>query len=408
MNHETRDESLKGKWIVRIQAGLFFLACYLFAGTSWPGLQEGLAATNRETAAAVVKEESQEDLEPFLKPIRAKYDLPALTGGIVYGGRMVASGAVGVRSAKSDEKVTKADRWHLGSCTKAMTATLIARLVEKGEMSWDTTIGHSFPDLKEEIRPEWLGVTVEQLLSHRSGLPEDRKPDLRIFPLLRTVQGPMREQRLYLVKLVLKLKPDAPPGTRMQYANYGYAIAGAMAEKACGKSWEELMEAYLFKPLGMKSAGFGAPGDHKEITQPRGHMRGDPVEPGPFADNPAVIGPAGTLHCTLEDWGKFIALHIAGARGESDFLDPETFKKLHAPPPGGNYALGWVVTEREWAGGRTLTHSGSNGMWFAVVWLSPKKNFAVLAATNTGGAAAAKACDEVAGALIRHFLKNKD
>lgn len=92
------------------------------------------------------------------------------------------------------------------------------------------------------------------------------------------------------------------------------------------------------------------------------------------------------------------------ARGETDFQKPETFAKLHAPPDDGDYALGWMVTRRPWAGGVALTHAGSNSMWFAVTWLAPGKDFAVMAVTNSGGSSAPAACVEAVGAMIQSFL----
>jgi CubicO group peptidase (beta-lactamase class C family) len=304
--------------------------------------------------------------------------------------------------------VTGGDRWHIGSCTKAMTATLIAALVEDGTLSWDTTIGDAFPGLAKKIRREWADVTVEQLLAHRSGLPDDRKPDAKILPELRKLEGPMRKQRLELVRLVLQQKPAARPGTATAYANHGYAVAGAVAETVCGKTWEDLMRERLFAPLGMTTAGFGAPGDGNAVSQPRGHRGRTPVEPGPWADNPAVMGPAGTVHCSLEDWGRFVAMQLAGARGESAFLGEDSFHKLQTPSGEEGHALGWMVAERPWAGGPALGHAGSNTMWYSVVWMAPAKDFAVLAVSNQGGDGAVKACDEAAWALIRHTLREDD
>lgn len=337
----------------------------------------------------------QENLDSLLEEIRDEHDIPALTAAFVHDGKLVGHGAVGVRRSGTEEPVTLDDQWHIGSCTKAMTATLIAVLVDEGKLEWSSTIGEVI-DLK--IHPDWKDVTVEQLLYHRSGLPEDRVPDPEVFLKLRALKGPMQEQRVKLMEIVLEQEPSTEPGTKMQYSNYGYTVAGAMAEAVTGKSWEELLEERLFKPLGITSAGFGAPVGEN----PWGHRNSFALKPGPFADNPAVIGPAGTVHCSINDWAKFAALHVAGARGESGFLEKETFQKLYTPPEGGNYALGWAVAKRSWADGRVLNHAGSNGYWFAVVWIAPKKNLAVLAAAN---AASPEACDAAVGALLDRFKK---
>src|SRR5690606_21237482 len=127
-----------------------------------------------------------------------------------------------------------------------------------------------------------------------------------------------------------------------------------------------------------------------------------PIAPGPRADNPQVIAPAGTVHVALADWARYISLHLRGARGEQGLLlAPESFEKLHARVASDDYALGWVTAERGWAKGRVLTHSGSNGSWFAVVWIAPNVDLAFLAVTNCGADAAARACDEAITRLLR-------
>ena len=167
------------------------------------------------------------------------------------------------------------------------------------------------------------------------------------------------------------------------------------------------MRTMLFKPLGMASAGFGPPASVGQVDQPWGHRKGTSgikaVAPGPGADNPLAISPAGAVHCSLGDLAKYAAFHMAGERGGNPFLKSESFKKLHEPM-GDDYALGWVVVKRQWAGGRALTHSGSNTMFYVVVWMAPEKNCAVIIASNIGVNEAAAGCDEVAGKLIQEYF----
>jgi CubicO group peptidase (beta-lactamase class C family) len=164
------------------------------------------------------------------------------------------------------------------------------------------------------------------------------------------------------------------------------------------------MRTRLFAPLGMTSCGFGPPATPGQVDQPWPHLvvagELEPVPTGPAADNPPAMGPAGTVHCSLADWGRFVAMHLAGARGGSKFLSATSFAKLHTPYPGEEYAGGWIVTKRSWAHGVAFTHGGSNGMWFATVWLAPGLDRAFLVATNRGDAAAARATDEVVGKLV--------
>lgn len=299
------------------------------------------------------------DVTQVLEPIREKHHMPAMAGAIVTEKGMVAVGAVGAPTNAL---------WHIGSNTKAMTATMIAKLVEQGRLKWETSVGEVFPAAPEQIR----NITLLHLLSHRAGLPANG--------IWLDLKMPVRELRR---QAVMEARLQSPPGGKYVYSNLGYVIAGAMAEQTMAASWEELMRKYVFDPLGMKSVGFGGTGP----DQPRGHTaNGKPVPP--TADNPPVLGPAGRVHCTLADWSRFIADVL---RSERELV----------PPFGGNYALGWIVCERKWGGGKVLTHNGSNTMNYSVAWVAPKRGFAVLVCVNQGGNEAAKACDEAASALIR-------
>lgn len=340
-------------------------------------------------------------LEDILAPILTKHSVPALGGAIVTSRGLAAIGVLGVRKAGTKIPATAEDQWHIGSDTKAMTAVLIAALVEQGRLKWETTIGKTFPELASSMSPEFQKINLLELLSHRAGLPANLP--WRLIPRAQEI----REQRQAALKAAASARLDGKPGTTYLYSNLGYVIAGAIAEKVAGDSWEELIKKQVFEPLGMRSASFGGVGTPGQIDQPWGHAAdGKPVKDyGPDADNPPVLGPAGRVHCTLSDWAKFIADELRGARGEKGLLKPETYGKLQTPPFGGDYALGWGVAEREWGGGKVLTHSGSNTMNLAVAWLAPLRDFAVLVVTNQGGPAAMKACDEAASSLISFYLQ---
>lgn len=82
-------------------------------------------------------------------------------------------------------------------------------------------------------------------------------------------------------------------------------------------------------------------------------------------------------------------------------LKPGTYQKLHTPPFGGEYALGWIVAQRDWGGGKVLNHAGDNTMNFANVWIAPQRDFAILVCVNQSGNAAFQATDAAVGALIK-------
>jgi CubicO group peptidase (beta-lactamase class C family) len=254
------------------------------------------------------------------------------------------------------------------------------------------------------MHPQYQAVTLEQLLTHRGGAPGDLTKD-ELWGKLWQHKGTPTSARRLLLQGVTAQPPEAPPGAKYIYSNAGYAIAGHMAEKVTGKSWEDLTREKIFRPLGMTTAGFGAPGTRGKNDQPRGHKAdGSPVEPGPAADNPVAIGPAGIVHCSIEDWSRFVAANLPSAR--TKLVKPETLKKLHTAAPAApgdpKYAMGWIIADGQpWAGGPALNHAGSNTMWYAVAWLAPNKDLAVLVACNQADDGA---CNDAVLALIAdHF-----
>jgi CubicO group peptidase (beta-lactamase class C family) len=353
------------------------------------------------------------DIAGLIEPIRTQHDLPALAAAVIVEGKPAAAGVTGVRKHGDRARAEPEDRFHLGSCTKAMTAVLIGMLVEERKLHWTTPLPELLPNMAATMHPDLRSVTVDHLLAHRSGLSPKLHP--RPSSLAKVVEAwkspeVSRSERLAFVETVLKTKPDSLPAEKFAYCNAGYTVLGAIAERLWDAPWEELMRRRVFGPLGMASGGFGAMGTPGKLDQPWQHRLRDgkhvPVEPGAFSDNPPALGPAGTAHCSVADWAKFLAAVVNGQSGAGHLLKPETWKRLLAPQFGGEYAGGWGVTSREW-GGRVLTHAGSNTMSYCVAWLAPEKRFGAAIMTNQGGDEAARACDEAAWAVIQAFLLKK-
>ncbi|MBK7644490.1 MAG: beta-lactamase family protein [Planctomycetes bacterium] len=353
------------------------------------------------------------DVSTQLEEICTRNNVPGIVALALRGHDIVGRGAAGVRKRGAPEKVSFADQFHIGSCTKAMTATLAAILVEEGKLKWNTSLFEVFPDLEAKAASGWNEETLSALLQNRGGLPAELMEDNLWIRLWRAT-GPARDQRRMLLEGVLLHPPLSQPGSTYLYANANYAVAGSMCEAAAGGSYEELITKKLFEPLGMTSAGFGPPGNASSLDQPRGHeASGTPVGLTGNADNPECITPAGRVHCTISDWSKFIAFHLAGARAVrglapetgTKLLSKESFEMLQSSPEGPDkgYAMGWGVTTRPW-GGDVLVHSGSNNLWYCVVWIAPEKDFAVLACCNQGGKPGETACDNAATALITSLL----
>jgi CubicO group peptidase (beta-lactamase class C family) len=345
---------------------------------------------------------SSQDTIKAVSAVRDQYKLPALAVEVTKGGSIRDRIAVGIRKWGDPTPVTVNDVYHIGSDTKSMTATLTAMLIEDGTLRWDTTIGEVFPELKGVMDPRYGPVTIEQLLTHQGGVPN--APPQAAWKRAWLEIGGIPQQRYEFVKSVLSEAPEAMPGTKMIYSNQGYAIVGAMLEKITGKPWETLITERLFKPLHMDSAGFGAPGTTGLVDQPWGHSRVDGVTKPLQGDNPPAAGPAGRVHCSLDDLARYAMFQMEGERSDG-LLKAATMRRLHTPPAGGDYACGWIAVKRKWAGGTALTHAGSNTIFYVLLWLAPEKDFSVMVATNIAGPDAEKACDAVVGIMIKRWLE---
>jgi CubicO group peptidase (beta-lactamase class C family) len=344
-------------------------------------------------------------LHTTLEAARAKHRVPGVAALVEVRGE-VSVAAVGIRAKGHDEPVTVDDRWHIGSDTKAFTATMIMRLAERGVLSLDDTLDKCLPELANTMDPAYRRVTLAQLLSHTAGLePTDYFQMLRFRAVIATADG-VRAQRAAAARAYLSVPPASKPG-EFVYTNLGYIIAGAIAESRTGKSWEDLVRDEVFTPLGITHAGFGAPGTSARIDQPRGHQQGlgglfvlDPADPA--SDNPPALGPAGTINISLADWARFARDQMEGALGRGKLLSPAGYRRLQTPVTN-DYALGWIVKLD--ASGRPviLAHTGSNGYWLADIRIQPADGVIELIAMNAGNGAAQQALGDIQAALRERF-----
>ena len=229
-------------------------------------------------------------------------------------------------AAGKGDLIAPADRMHLGSLTKAITATLIGALAEKQVMTFDTAIGQTFPELSTKIQPAYRNLSVRQLLAHAGGIPPYRTRES--LQWLLTLKGTPTEQRYAFVEHVLTEPPRFEPGTGREYSNAGAAIAGAMAERIGGSPYPQLVQQLVFARLGGQAA-FGNPGLSAE-RQPWGHMRtilGTVTEVAPantVYTTPLAIEPAGDASPSMPDYGRFPQLHLRGLRGRDAVLKATT------------------------------------------------------------------------------------
>lgn len=226
-------------------------------------------------------QDAQRRLPPLdqvsLHQLRAGAGAPALAAMSSRRGRTTRIWADGERAAGSGVSVTANDLWHLGSIAKSMTATLVARLVEAGRLSWDDTVADLLGKSISRIQPSFATATFRHLLSHRAGLRRDIPKEL-LDTFKREPGGNIRSERLRYVAIALNQEPVGPAEKTYMYANNGYVVAAAMLEQKLNAEWEKLLHQYVCAPLMLRSVGFGAPGVRGRLEQPVGHESGSKLE----------------------------------------------------------------------------------------------------------------------------------
>ena len=330
-------------------------------------------------------------LTDLLTKVRQDTKVPGISLAFFHDGREEIA-VVGNRKLGSNAPVAATDRWLIGSITKSMTATMIARLVDQGVLRWDSTIEQVLPNIP--MKPGYRKATLLQILQHRAGIPQDQyvNPDF-----LSDAAGTEKETlkvRDHYAQFTLNRDPIFNPGEQMRYSNAGYALAAHMAEVMAKKPYEQLMNDLLFRPLKMKSAHFGVPGQPGNpgaAGQIMGHtVEKDGLEPNVLED-PRIAGiqaAAGAgLSMTIGDLMTFIRYHLEGRRGHAKLMSQENFNVLHRPGSTrvgeSTYSCGWVTSSgftREPFEG----HNGSDGTFRAEVAIWPNRNLAIVSITNAG------------------------
>lgn len=367
--------------------------------------------------------QAQTSLDAMLKPYLARYELPAIAAAVVKNGKIITAGAAGTRRMGAGIPVTIHDRFHLGSDTKAMTSLLAAMLVEEGNLRWNTAMAEVFPELAENMDPGFRKITLEQLLSHTSGIPSDNEEIIRVFEDALTKDGNLDNLRYFVVSQWCRRPLVSEPGTKFAYSNLGYTIAGSVIERVAGKTWDELITERIFIPLKLRTAGLGQQASLGRTDAPLGHyiIDGKAVAmlAGPNGDVPPIIGPAGIAHMSILDFATWAGWHAAEGKRKPYLVRPETLRRLHAPviaisekkdaapgtPSGGKYAFGWAEIAVDWASYPLLYHGGSNEMNLAHIWIDTRRDLAIVITTNIGGPKANTALLELARALYIQFTR---
>lgn len=345
-----------------------------------------------------------EGLQGWVQSARIEHNLIALGAVVASRDGILEIAVDGVRAHNTDDPVQIADRWHLGSNTKALTALLYAQMVQQGLATWDTPVSELFPEFSDEIDPAWQEITIEDLFAHRSGLQQMTGAWLNAR---HRDDRPISEQRLEVARIGLS-KPPSQDQHEFNYNNLNYIVAGAAIEMILRTqddlpdTWEAAMQIMLFDRLAAETDqsgfGFGPPQEGLQGHRIRFGTFTSAMGRGKNADNPMVLGPAGTLNATLQAHAQ---LALEFLKDDSALIPVSMREKLFTPHPdaGSGYAMGWGIRDDP-KYGRLYLHSGSNTLWFSRIIVAPDLDRVIIVNSNQISDSAQAAARDVTVAAL--------
>lgn len=357
------------------------------------------------------------DIQSLVDEAMKNGNLPAIGVLVKHHGQELYFGVQGHRAIQFEDKAELNDMWHLGSDTKSMTAFLIALAVQDQKLDYSSKVTEFFPKFAIHMRN--ADLTIADLLVHQSGLKDVQEVQKgKLWKDAFKSKKDIAVQRLEMATAGLKELPHLDNNDKVKrnfsYANMNYVILGAILEKIYKTSWEDLMRKNLFAKLKMHACGFGVAGQVKEKTpsQPWAHA----VEKGKlqgFApkfkmDNPSMLGPAGTVHCSLLDWNKYISELISTYNGRGSLLkDKSVVTKYFSTSSSGHYTFGgWGKADKYKTIG--YSHNGSNTFNYAIASFFPETGDVVLMVTNSGTAEAEAALTKLHKQILGLIIPLKD
>jgi N-acyl-D-amino-acid deacylase len=372
-----------------------------------------IVATGREVPAMT----SYDDL---MRQLLVQFNIPGGTVAVAKDGRLLFARGYGWADIESSRPVEPDSLFRIASISKPVTAAVVLRLVEQGQLSLDDTALKYFPDLQpaegSERDERWGGITIRQLLQHTGGWDRDKSFDPMFIPFRAAeafgVAPPA--DSLTVIRYMLGQPLDFDPGTRYAYSNLGYCVLGRVIEQVTGKSYDEATRRLVLQPAGIRRMQLGRtlPGHRAEGEVRYYHHAPDSLTRCVFPDvHDQIAWPDGGFHLEAMDaHGGWIAsavdlvrfaTAVDGSRSPA-LLHESSLAATVARPAREDaaesdtyYGLGWMIRPVE--GDANWWHTGSlpgtitllvrthHGMaWTAVFNTRPRETDKFRAALDTG------------------------
>ncbi len=310
------------------------------------------------------------------------WKIPGASIAVIKDGKLWNSFGVGYRNLEDKLPADADTQFGIASCSKSMTSALIAILVDKGILDYDEPVTAYAPKLVMQD-PSAKDMSLRDMLSHETGFGTHDA----IWPGERT--------RDELAESLKYIKPCTGFRGEAIYSNVMYALAGYVAECATGETWDDLMQKYIFNPLGMARTNCSADVMKKDTnySMPYRYRNGKCNQLKIW--NVDLAGPAASVNSTANDMAKWIMMHITGGKTEDGtvLIQPETFREMHSVQSqfedsigNGdfyecvNYSMGWRTGT--YKGHEFHKHTGKIEGYSSIQAFLPNEGIGVVILTN--------------------------
>lgn len=323
------------------------------------------------------------ELESAIQTLFTESGVPGASVAIVWNDEVIYMKGFGVRQVGHPEKVDVDTIFQLASCSKPVTSTAVAALVSKHKLSYEDPVIRYLPDYK--LHDGWVSqhASLADMLSHRSGLPGFAGDLLESLGLDRTT---ILQRLRYL---------EEAYGFRAGYAytNFGFTTGGEAAARACGLSFEDMLQQELFRPLEMSSSS----GRYSDFAKAPNHAHTHILKDGKLRAterNPDPESPAGGVSSSLRDMIRFAQFHLDQGKYKGvQMIAPEVLEATHTMHavtrnnPGdfskkGYYGMGWALSYDE-QGRYRINHAGAFSIGARTsVTLLPQQHLGIVVLAN--------------------------
>ena len=267
-------------------------------------------------------------LDATVEAALERFHLAGIAVGVIEDGKIAYARGFGETVVGSGDPVTTDTLFKIASNSKAMTATVLARLVQAGKLRWDDPVVKHLPGFAMHDPRTTREMTVADLLVHNSGLPEGGG-DLMLWP------EPNLFTRADIIQGLRHIKPAYPFRSGYAYDNLLYVVAGEVAAAAGGASYEELVRREIFQPLGMDGCRVGefSRAGAGSVAQPHWY---DGKQVLPMRQDPATVpaitsAAAGGIRCGLDDMLSWAMNWLAPTPAQLQWLTAEQRAEMWKP-----------------------------------------------------------------------------